>query len=63
MVIACAPGRLAYEDVLAFCRARLADHKVPRSMILLPAIPRTSRGKIDRRALLALRETADLTRG
>lgn len=63
VVIACAPGRLAYEDVLAFCRARLADHKVPRSMILLAAIPRTSRGKIDRQALLALRETADVARG
>ncbi len=63
VVIACAPGRLAYEDVLAFCRARLADHKVPRSMILLPAIPRTSRGKIDRQALLALRETAGAARG
>ncbi|HLA78839.1 MAG TPA: hypothetical protein VJU18_14775, partial [Vicinamibacteria bacterium] len=60
VVIACAPGRLAYEDVLAFCRARLADHKVPRSMILLPAIPRTARGKIDRRALVALQETAEV---
>lgn len=63
VVIACAPGRLAYEDVLAYCRTRLADHKVPRSMILLAAIPRTSRGKIDRRALLALRETAGVARG
>ncbi len=60
VVIASAPGRLAYEDVLAFCRARLADHKVPRSMILLSAIPRTARGKIDRRALLGLRETAEV---
>lgn len=63
VVIACAPGRLAYEDVLAFCRTRLADHKVPRSIILLAAIPRTCRGKIDRQALLALRETADVARG
>jgi len=62
VVIACRPGRLAYEDVLAFCRARLAEHKVPRSVVLLAAIPRTPRDKIDRRALFALSEADDVAR-
>jgi acyl-CoA synthetase (AMP-forming)/AMP-acid ligase II len=53
VAIACRPGRLSYEDVLAWCRPRLAEHKLPRSIVLLPEIPRTSRGKIDRAALIA----------
>jgi acyl-CoA synthetase (AMP-forming)/AMP-acid ligase II len=48
---------LGYEDVAAWCRPRLADHKVPRSVVIVDAIPRTPRGKIDRRALLELRST------
>ncbi len=43
-----------HRDVAAWCRQRLADHKVPRSVVFLDAIPRTSRGKIDRAALVAL---------
>jgi long-chain acyl-CoA synthetase len=53
-VIACPSGGLRYDDVLAFCRARLPEHKVPRSIVLVSAIPRTSRGKISRAELLAL---------
>ena len=52
-VIACSPGRLSREEVLAWCREHLASHKIPRSLILLPALPRTSRGKLDRAALLS----------
>ena len=54
VVIACPPGRLRQEDVLAWCRAQLAEHKVPRSVILLPALPRNARGKVDRAALRSL---------
>jgi acyl-CoA synthetase (AMP-forming)/AMP-acid ligase II len=54
-VIACRPGRLTREEVLAWCRERLAAHKIPRSLILLPEIPRTPRGKHDRAALLSPR--------
>ena len=43
-----------YREVAAWCRNRLADHKVPRSIVFVDAIPRTSRGKVDRSALLAL---------
>jgi acyl-CoA synthetase (AMP-forming)/AMP-acid ligase II len=51
-VIACRPGALSPEQVLHWCRGHLAAHKVPRSVILVPEMPRTPRGKIDRRALL-----------
>ena len=53
-VVACRPGRLSVEQVHAWCRVRLAPHKVPRSVILVPEMPRTPRGKIDRPALLGL---------
>ena len=53
-VIACPGGGLGYDDVLAWCRAHLPEHKVPRSVVLVSAIPRTSRGKVSREDLLAL---------
>jgi long-chain acyl-CoA synthetase len=53
-VIACPSGGLSYEEVLAWCRAHLPEHKVPRSVVLVSAIPRTSRGKVSRAELLAL---------
>jgi acyl-coenzyme A synthetase/AMP-(fatty) acid ligase len=52
VVIACREGRLTSEEVLRFCRSRLAEHQVPRSIRLVPEIPRTARGKIDRGELL-----------
>jgi acyl-CoA synthetase (AMP-forming)/AMP-acid ligase II len=53
-VVACRPGSLTAAEVLAWCRSRLSAHKVPRSVILVAALPRNSRGKLDRAALLAL---------
>ena len=53
-VVACADGRLDYQRVTAWCRQELADHKVPRSVIIVDVIPRTARGKIDRAALLQM---------
>jgi long-chain acyl-CoA synthetase len=53
-VIACGAGRITVEEVLSWCRGHLAPHKVPRSVILVPEMPRTERGKLDRAALLAL---------
>jgi long-chain acyl-CoA synthetase len=52
-VVACRCGRLSYEEVLGWCREHLAPHKVPRSLLLVPELPRTARGKLDRQALLA----------
>jgi len=53
-VIACRPGRLTAEEVVGWCRSHLSAHKVPRSVILVAALPRNARGKLDRSALLAL---------
>jgi long-chain acyl-CoA synthetase len=49
--IACPAGALTREAVLAWCRDRLADHKRPRSVVLVERLPRTERGKLDRAAL------------
>jgi len=38
-------------DVRRHCAARLAPHKIPRSIVFLDAIPLTARGKTDRAAL------------
>ncbi|MDF7774823.1 class I adenylate-forming enzyme family protein [Sphingomonas sp. AOB5] len=40
-------------EIIAFCRPRMADYKVPRHVLLLDELPRLSTGKIDR-AVLAL---------
>jgi acyl-coenzyme A synthetase/AMP-(fatty) acid ligase len=53
-VVACAAGRLTAEAVVAWCREHLAAHKVPRSVVLLGEMPRTTRGKLDRAALRTL---------
>jgi long-chain acyl-CoA synthetase len=57
-VVACRSGGLTTSEVVAWCRGHLSAHKVPRSVILLEALPRNARGKLDRAALLAL-GTAD----
>jgi long-chain acyl-CoA synthetase len=40
-------------ELLAHCRARLASYKVPRLVEFVPDLPKTSTGKIMRRALVA----------
>ncbi len=52
VVVACLPETLTAEAVIGWCRGRLAAHKVPRTVSLVERIPRTSRGKVDREALL-----------
>ncbi|MBZ4414493.1 long-chain fatty acid--CoA ligase [Myxococcus sp. XM-1-1-1] len=41
------------ESLLSFCEGRLARYKTPRSVRFVDALPRTSAGKVDRRALSA----------
>ncbi len=53
-VVACPSGSLTYEQVVTWCRRHLSDHKVPRSVVLVAALPRTPRGKLDRAELLRL---------
>jgi malonyl-CoA/methylmalonyl-CoA synthetase len=51
------PGRRpASEALVEHCRATLAHHKVPRRWLLLPELPRTALGKVNRAALAALPE-------
>ena len=52
------PGHaLAEADVLAFCRERLANYKVPRRVAFRDALPRNPSGKVLKRQLMAeLRE-------
>jgi fatty-acyl-CoA synthase len=45
---------LTETDVVAHARGRLAGYKVPRSVFIVPEIPRLGSGKPDRRALAAL---------
>ncbi|MQA63072.1 MAG: benzoate-CoA ligase family protein [Actinophytocola sp.] len=42
------------EDVIDFCRERLAGHKRPRDVQFVDELPRTSNGKLDRKALREL---------
>ena len=44
---------LSWNAVRAFCVERLAAHKAPRAIAFFDALPRSARGKIDRRAILA----------
>lgn len=53
-VIASPAGAVDEAMVRRWCLERLAAHKVPRSIVVVGAVPRTSRGKVDRRALLEL---------
>ncbi|MDT5308719.1 MAG: long-chain acyl-CoA synthetase [Mycobacterium sp.] len=39
------------EELVAFCRTRLAAYKYPRTVVILDAIPKTASGKVLRRSL------------
>ena len=43
--------RTTAPEIRRFCAARLADHKVPRTIVWLERIPLTERGKTDRATL------------
>jgi oxalate---CoA ligase len=44
-------GTAEPEDLKTFCRARLADFKVPKTIWITSALPKNAMGKIDRRHL------------
>jgi long-chain acyl-CoA synthetase len=48
------PDERLGEEVVAFVKARLGAHKYPRDVRLLPAVPLTPVGKVDRKALRAM---------
>lgn len=51
--VACGNG-LREADLLDYCRAKLPRHGLPRRWIILPALPRTARGKVDLERLRSL---------
>jgi len=58
-IVASPSRRVTYFEIVAWCRGRLAPHKVPRRVRIVDAIPRTERGKVDREAILGLTEALD----
>jgi long-chain acyl-CoA synthetase len=46
------PGLTATpEDILAFCREHLADNKLPRTLVIMDALPLNPNGKIVKKDL------------
>lgn len=50
-VVPAPEGELSTEEVIAFCRERLANYKVPRHVELRDSLPRNSAGKVLKREL------------
>jgi acyl-CoA synthetase (AMP-forming)/AMP-acid ligase II len=49
------PGfSLSSDQILVYCRSRLPQSKVPKSVLFVSKLPKNSRGKIDRKALVDL---------
>jgi acyl-CoA synthetase (AMP-forming)/AMP-acid ligase II len=54
VVVAGNEGTLTRETIVAWCRARLADYKIPTHVSIVSALPVSPRGKIDRAAIARL---------
>ncbi len=51
-IVATQPGvQLTAEEVINFCRERLAGYKVPKSVVFVDALPKTGAGKVDKQRL------------
>jgi long-chain acyl-CoA synthetase len=48
-----AGGEVAPEELVAFCKERIGGYKYPREVHVIPSLPLTPVGKIDRKALRA----------
>ena len=49
-------AQVSIEELIAFCRARLAAYKHPRQIEVVDELPKTASGKILRRALRSQNE-------
>ncbi|NGN93392.1 long-chain fatty acid--CoA ligase [Nocardioides sp. KC13] len=59
-VVALHPGaRTTSEELIAFAKTRLAAHKYPREVRILDAVPVTSVGKTDRKAVRSMVRTTE----
>jgi acyl-CoA synthetase (AMP-forming)/AMP-acid ligase II len=55
VIVVVEPGaELSAEDLIAFCRGRLAEYKLPRSVSFTAALPRNAMGKVARTELTAV---------
>ena len=54
-----APSPRLAEEIRDFCRGSLPEYMVPQEVDFIDALPRTSRGKVDYRAL-ERRETEEM---
>jgi fatty-acyl-CoA synthase/long-chain acyl-CoA synthetase len=52
-VVPVAGARPVLQELRAHCRTALADYKAPDRLEIIDALPLTSVGKVDKRALLA----------
>ncbi len=59
-IVAGPAGRVSYETVSAWCRTRLADHQVPRSILIVERIVYSARGKVDPEWLAEIRDALRL---
>jgi long-chain acyl-CoA synthetase len=60
-VVQLAPGReVSGAELVEFTRARMAKYKYPRQVTVLDAVPLTSVGKINRKAVRDLVRTGDV---
>ena len=55
-VVAAPAGRVSYEAISAWCRTKLADHQVPRSILIVERIVYSARGKVDPEWLAEIRD-------
>jgi long-chain acyl-CoA synthetase len=53
-VVARPGARIGDEDVLRFCGSELPAFKIPKRIVLCGSLPKTERGKLDRKALREL---------
>ncbi len=45
------------EDLLLFCRQRMAGYKIPKKIVVLDALPQTASGKVKRKEVMKLLES------